>query len=81
MSGVDDHRFPMFTGDVCGGEREGPQPRAASHAAHTVIDHFPIEPEVMTKRTSWLLDTDKRKINVHFLTTICRQTVFVKNSF
>lgn len=33
------------------------------------------------KKISWLLDTDERKINVNFLTTICRQTVFVKKSF
>lgn len=33
MSGVDKHRFPMFTGGVRGGE--GPQPRRAALRRHS----------------------------------------------
>lgn len=77
MSGFD-HRSHMFTDDMGGGERARSRGELLSDATHTVIVHFMISPEAMT---SWLLDTDKRKINVHFLTTICRQTVFVKKFF
>lgn len=81
MFGFDDRRFSMFTADMRGGERGRGNGELLSDATHTVV-HFMIYPEAMTKQNiGWLLDTDKRKINVHFLTTICRQTVFVKNSF
>lgn len=42
MSGVDDHRLPMFTGDVRGGERGRGHGEPLSDATHTVIVHFPI---------------------------------------
>lgn len=49
---------------------------------HMVIVQLIYVIQDLDKRTiSWLLDTDERKINVNFLTTICRQTVFVKKSF
>lgn len=42
MSGVDDHRFPMFTGDVRGGKRGRSHGELLSDATHTVIVHFSI---------------------------------------
>lgn len=75
----------MFTDDMRSGERGrsygellGPlKPHSHGHCSAHLCN-----PRLETKRTiSWLLDTDERKINVNFLTTICRQTVFVKKSF
>lgn len=55
---------------------------ALFNPAHTVIVQLISVIQGFDKRTtSWLLDTEERKINVNFLTTICRQTVFVKKSF
>lgn len=42
MSGVDEHRFPMFTGDVRGGGRGRGHGELLPDSAHAVIVHFPI---------------------------------------
>lgn len=81
----DDRRFHMFTDDVRSGERGGscdePLGPLKAHSHGHCSAHL-CNPRLRRKRTiSWLLDADERKINVNFLTTICRQTVFVKKSF
>lgn len=49
MFGFDDHRFHMFTDDMRGGERGRSDGELLPDATHTVIVHFMISPEAMTK--------------------------------
>lgn len=50
MFGFDDHRFHMFTDDMRGGERGRGDGELLPDATHTVIVHFMISPEAMTKK-------------------------------
>lgn len=75
LFGFEDHRFHMFTDDICSGKRR----LVLLKPTHMVIDQL-IHVIQGLEKIGWLLDTDLRKINVNFLTTICRQTVFVKKS-
>lgn len=83
--GFDDHRFHMFTDDMRSGRRGGSDGELLGPLNPHSHDHcsaHSCNPRLRVKRTvSRLLNTDERKINVNFLTRICRQTVFVKKSF
>lgn len=81
LFGCDDHRFHMFTADMRNGGRGRSsvllKPRPHGHCSAHLRDPR------LRQQELWVgyLIKMKRKINVNFLTTICRQTVFVKKSF
>lgn len=73
----------MFTDDARGGERAADQLlgplKAHSHGPRSAHS---CNPRLRQKEISvGYLTQMKERLNVNFLTTICRQTVFVKKSF
>lgn len=76
--GFDGHRFHMFTDDMRSGERVG---SSSTPLAWSLFSSL-CNPRLRQKEISvGYLTQMKERLNVNFLTTICRQTVFVKKSF